>query len=61
MLMSKEDPAEIIQILKDYTFNKTYKSTINCRDEYQENRIELHWSLILSNALDWVRDYRISR
>ncbi|CAI2383450.1 unnamed protein product [Moneuplotes crassus] len=61
MLMSKEDPAEIIQILKDYTFNKTYKSTINCRDEYQENRIELQWSLILSNALDWVRDYRISR
>lgn len=58
VLMSKEDPAEIIQILKEYTFNKTYKNGHN-RDACQDGKVSLPWSLILSNALDWVRDYKV--
>ncbi|CAI2383088.1 unnamed protein product [Moneuplotes crassus] len=61
VLMSKEDPAEIIQILKEYTFNKTYKQGPNNREPYQDGKMSLSWSLILSNALDWVRDYKVSR
>ena len=45
-LMLKEDPAEIIQLLKDYTFV--------FRINRDSEKTFIPWSKILSNALDWV-------
>jgi len=52
--MSKEDPAEIIQLLKDYTFNK-----INRQSGKDNSRVNLPWSSILLNALDWVHNNKM--
>lgn len=45
-LMKKDDPAEIIQLLKDYTFE--------FRVNRESEKVIVPWSNILSNALDWV-------
>ena len=50
-IMEKDDPADIIQLLKDYTFQfRTNKLT---------QKIKVDWKLILSNALDWVHENQI--
>ena len=65
--MSKDDPAEIIQLLKDYTFNKTQRKQDNfglnesSGLEEGSSKINISWSLILLNALDWVHEYKMNK
>lgn len=51
-LMAKDDPGEIIQLLKDYTFE--------FRVNHKSERVSIPWGLILTNALDWVHKNQIT-
>lgn len=53
ILMEKEDPAEIIQLLKDYTFEFRINS--------QSDKVQIPWAKILSKALDWMHSTQISK
>jgi len=46
LIMSRDDPSEIIQILKDYTFQ--------FRDNKQTQKIKVDWNNVLTKALDLV-------
>lgn len=48
LIMSKEDPLEIIQLIKDYTFQ--------FRENKETQKEAINWSDVLSKTLDLVHD-----
>ena len=47
-IMSKDDPSEIIQLIKDFTFQ--------FRNNKESQKVNVDWNDVLSKALDLVHD-----